>query len=486
MKPYFSQNHVKRKPAGIKLIFILLALVIHVSCNKKQEISILFTGDVILARGVDKNINVFGDSLIINSFKHFGKNDFTVINLETVLTDTGIKQKRKYNLKTSPEQALLLWKAGVTHASVANNHISDYGYQGFTSTIQALETNGIEPLGINKKPVILSKNGYHIAVISANLTSHKDFLPITSEEELLESVKRFRRFHPFIPLIVYLHWGFEYQPTPQPWQRELAHNLVKAGADAVLGAHPHVTQTIEFIDGKPVVYSLGNFIADSHIPQARTGYVVKFVAGDKLHDMSITPYRQKNFVADKLPLKSQIETLTQMLRFSDVGLFYNGSDWVVKPVNAINFSEPAKLWLIAQEGQYAIVNKANSDLFFVRLKTHEYETNTLRLPGKVSQILMADINNDGRKELLVLISKKVVFDKKYKKRIQIYTVKDNNIKPMWLGTKFINDVEKFDVISGGGKNYLLVTETAESKKIKRLYRWDNFGFTLVKTINTKK
>jgi poly-gamma-glutamate synthesis protein (capsule biosynthesis protein) len=105
---------------------------IMISCNRKEEnMKIVFSGDVILGRGVNDELKLQGDSLLINSFNFLQKQDFIVINLEGTLTDSGKIQTDKFNFKVSPDKAAILKEAGITHVSIANNHIFDYGELGY-------------------------------------------------------------------------------------------------------------------------------------------------------------------------------------------------------------------------------------------------------------------------------------------------------------------------------------------------------------------
>jgi poly-gamma-glutamate synthesis protein (capsule biosynthesis protein) len=439
---------------------------------------LLFTGDVILTRGMNRNLKVFGDSLVIKSFKNFGKHDFIIINLETTLTNSGPKQKRKYNLKADASRAIILKKSGVTHVSIANNHIFDYGKKGYLNTIKALKSNNLEILGNSKKPVIIHKGKSRVAVLSACMTTYNDSLPISSVQELKKSIKRFKYWHKHIPLVVYLHWGLEYQRVPQQWQRKLAKELIIDGADAIIGHHPHVSQTIEFINGKPVIYSLGNFIADTHIPITRIAYTADLKLKDSIQSISITPYKFNKFVAHQLTPENQIKILKKLLTYSNIVLYRAKNKWNIKTIKKLNFSEPVGLWLVAEQGNFALIKKIKPNLFFVNIQTPDIQSKYIRLPGKVSEIRIADINNDNKIDVLILVCKKVIFDNKCKKRLQVYTIRGKNLVPLWLGTKFVDNLKSFDIIKKNGLNYLATTEIYNNKKIKRIYEWDGFGFAL--------
>jgi poly-gamma-glutamate synthesis protein (capsule biosynthesis protein) len=91
-----------------------------------------------LDRGVNDELELHGDSLLINSFNFLQKQDFLVINLEGTLTDSGNIQADKFNFKSNQDKAEILKNAGITHVSIANNHIFDYGKTGYENTIKAI------------------------------------------------------------------------------------------------------------------------------------------------------------------------------------------------------------------------------------------------------------------------------------------------------------------------------------------------------------
>nr|WP_302827674.1 CapA family protein [Bacteroides finegoldii] len=94
-------------------------------------------------------------------------------------------------------------------------------------------------------------------------------------EELKEEITNFKRQNPQSYIVVILHWGVEYQPFPTLVQRKGAHSLIRAGADAIIGHHPHIIQKEEYYDGKPIFYSLGNFVFDQHKPETTQSLIVQ-------------------------------------------------------------------------------------------------------------------------------------------------------------------------------------------------------------------
>jgi poly-gamma-glutamate synthesis protein (capsule biosynthesis protein) len=163
---------------------------------------------------------------------------------------------------------------GVDVVSLANNHVFDYGSQAFLDTLDTLTAAGIPCAGAGRNLNDAMRARYFLAggmklayIAAAHTESYMYSFPATAEkpgllpcyegDALLRAVKDARKRADFV--IVYLHWGIEYEPMPEKRQVELAHSLIDSGADAVLGTHPHVLQGLEFYKDKPIAYSLGNF-----------------------------------------------------------------------------------------------------------------------------------------------------------------------------------------------------------------------------------
>ncbi|MCL1828811.1 MAG: CapA family protein [Oscillospiraceae bacterium] len=184
---------------------------------------------------------------------------------------------KTYSFRSPPETVRILADMGANIAFLANNHVFDYGPEGLSDTLKTLREAGIPPVGagmdINEasQPVYYIVKGKKIAFVAAGcIERYGIFTPGASEaapgifrtdekdpEALKEVIKAAAENSDFV--VVYFHWGVEGSSTPEPYQRELARISIEAGADAVLGSHPHVLQGAEFHNGKPIIYSLGNF-----------------------------------------------------------------------------------------------------------------------------------------------------------------------------------------------------------------------------------
>lgn len=204
--------------------------------------------------------------------------DIVVANLENPLTSSSHTQPGKCVLRGSPEWASCLKSAGITMLNLANNHLMDYGPEGLFDTICALDSAGIMHLGAGMdrdqacSPLIVTIKGRKIAflarssVIVASPSYAGPFTPgvaFLEEGELIASIRKCRKKADLV--IVLLHWGVEEYAYPAPAQIELARQIIHAGADALIGHHPHVLQGVHRIDNGLVAYSLGNFLFDEFI-----------------------------------------------------------------------------------------------------------------------------------------------------------------------------------------------------------------------------
>ncbi len=167
-----------------------------------------------------------------------------------------------------------LANAGLDYVGIANNHIGDAGQAGILQTIRNLEKRGLAYSGAGanvtaaRRPAVLEVNGTTVAILAYDQIARYYFADADtpgssglSAKRVAADVKGARRAGADI-VIVFPHWGTEYRAAPTPSQRTLAHDIIKAGADMIIGNHAHWAAAMEVYDGKPIWYALGNFIFD--------------------------------------------------------------------------------------------------------------------------------------------------------------------------------------------------------------------------------
>jgi poly-gamma-glutamate synthesis protein (capsule biosynthesis protein) len=198
-----------------------------------------------------------------------------IANLETAVGTGGTPWPRKnYHFRSPPATIRAMARAGgVDVVTVANNHAVDYGRRLLVSGLRTIRAAGVQPVGGGSdltealQPAIVERGGLRIAVVGFDgfppyaywATDHHAGLAPGTDAAVRRAVRQARTRADIV--IAYLHWGTELHTTPGPKQRRLAAAAFAAGADIVLGAHPHVLQPIRTRSGgRLVAYSLGNFV----------------------------------------------------------------------------------------------------------------------------------------------------------------------------------------------------------------------------------
>lgn len=185
----------------------------------------------------------------------FKEDDFTILNLENVLSDRELSEVGKssdpaYWYKSKTSNINILSSSSVEGVSVSNNHTSDYGVEGKQDTIDAIKSADMD-YGDYNHIMYFKKNNYTVAVICKGLwieSQSNEIIKIIKEAEVNSDYQ-----------IVFYHGGTERIHHPEEWKRNAARKLIDNGADLVVGSHPHVIQPREIYNGKEIIYSLGNF-----------------------------------------------------------------------------------------------------------------------------------------------------------------------------------------------------------------------------------
>jgi len=193
-----------------------------------------------------------------------GNDDLTIANLETTLTTTTARipkapPDRSFWFRGDPSYVGILTAGSVEAVDVANNHSYDYQEAGFLETLATLEEAGIGYFG-HGYVHYATVRGIRVALLGFNQLGNRATGPGLAQltKLVVSAVEEHRSTHDLV--IVSFHWGKEYEFLPTPDQITLGHRTIDAGADLVIGHHPHVVQGIETYGGKHIVYSLGNFV----------------------------------------------------------------------------------------------------------------------------------------------------------------------------------------------------------------------------------
>ena len=243
---------------------------------------IKFVGDICLSdNDFDKGYGV--GSMMMKRHNPFGqitkrKEEIWVGNMECVLSES--TTRTGYNSKSfreSPE--ILELDTLIDCYSVANNHIMEHGSIAYQDTLETIKKNGKQYVGSKDcKTIVLDDCGKRVAISSFSLRcDNTGFEPDYWYNPDMDELKaECERYFDVDIKIAYIHWGVEFIPYPYLEQQKLAHYLVDFGYDLIIGVHPHVLQGLEIYKGKPIYYSLGNFVFNMAYPDTRIGLVVSY------------------------------------------------------------------------------------------------------------------------------------------------------------------------------------------------------------------
>lgn len=238
-------------------------------------VTLSFVGDVLLGSTVNLLLEEHGYDYPYRHMKSIlSRSDFTMANLETPITDRGEPVEKLYAYRSDPKVLPAFKEAGFDIVNLANNHILDYHVVGLVDTFRHLREAGIHYVGAGENadeaftPVIVEKNGIRVAVLGFSRVvpdgwwKADDNRPgVAPTYNYTRPVRAIQEAAEQADLVVVLaHWGDEREDEPNEHQIELARRYVDAGADLVIGSHPHVLQGLEHYNGKWIAYSLGNFI----------------------------------------------------------------------------------------------------------------------------------------------------------------------------------------------------------------------------------
>jgi poly-gamma-glutamate capsule biosynthesis protein CapA/YwtB (metallophosphatase superfamily) len=255
-----------KSPFVLSVIIIALLLLAAVSLPPTgHSFYLAAAGDIMLGRGVaSAHADGSWDQAMAALSPYLTTADLAFANLESPITDAPLLRET-YDLRAPTQAALTLSISGLDLLSLANNHMGDSGLAGIEDTIQTLDAIGITPVGPDVTPSIIYIEGVHMAWFAFDDTLQS--LEVKSIEKDLADVRSRVDL-----IIVSIHWGSEGSTLPNPRQRALAMALAEAGADLILGHHPHVLQPVEWIwgagRGRPtlVAFSLGNALFDQDAP----------------------------------------------------------------------------------------------------------------------------------------------------------------------------------------------------------------------------
>lgn len=254
----------------------------------KPNIRLAFVGDIMLDRGVKYMVNKYFASdygqLFIKVQDELRRYDVLFANLEGPISDKGSDIGGLYSFRMEPRIIPVLKDAGFDIFSLTNNHVFNWGMTAYLDTLERLSEAGITYIGAGfngpeaYEEKVLNVGGVKIAFLAfsefragGTVSSSSDSgAAVIIEKEIKDSVSRAKLNNDLV--VVSYHFGEEYQAEPNAYQRKYAELAIDAGADLIIGHHPHVVQTLEQYKNAYIMYSLGNFIFDQYFsPETMQG-----------------------------------------------------------------------------------------------------------------------------------------------------------------------------------------------------------------------
>jgi len=281
--------------------------------SSEKTIVLAFAGDVNLdenskpvARYDRENKGIYG-GISEELVEEMNNADIFMLNNEFAYSTRGSRIKEKsYTFRAHPKRVEILKEMGVDIVSLANNHALDYGMDALLDTFTTLEEAGIDYVGAGrnmeraKAPVYYTIGDTTIAFVAASrvvyamdwyATDDRPGMIGTYDPALfVTSIKEAKENSDYV--VAYVHWGVERVHEPVKYQKDLAKIYIDAGADAVIGCHPHVMQGIEFYKGKPIAYSLGNYWFNSS--KRESGLLKIYLNPDGTADVQLLPVMNDN------------------------------------------------------------------------------------------------------------------------------------------------------------------------------------------------
>jgi poly-gamma-glutamate synthesis protein (capsule biosynthesis protein) len=283
------------------------------STQETPTTPLLFTGDIMLGRYVEtlqeRGLNPFG------STTEFLNSHVTISNLEGPIPEVHEHTPNNAFAFSFPSTTPQYLKShGVQAVSLANNHSLDQGHAGYEHTKLVLDKESVAHFGgygSDATDYFETHLGTTtVIVFGINMISSQ-----WNERMIFDTVTFLRKKHPQAYLTTFIHWGNEYSLTQNTVQEAFAHRLIDVGVDAIIGSHPHVVEGVEVYRGRPIFYSLGNFIFDQYFSkEVQEGVMVSIDKKNETFIYTLVPIvsvRSKVSFADEMSSREILSTIAR-------------------------------------------------------------------------------------------------------------------------------------------------------------------------------
>ena len=504
------------------------------------QVDFCAVGDVLLDRGVREVIEQEGITYPFEGVSEIiGKNDLALFNLECPLSydNDGFPINKRYSFRAEPEYAEGLKSTGFNIANIANNHTIDYGKRGFVKTIEVLKDHSIYPIGGGEnqqkafQPLLMEKDGETFAffgnlefLLEGTVFNKDQPYPAFGQiEKLCSEIQKINSSIDHI--IVTFHWGQENSVIPTKGQISQAHKVIDAGADLVIGHHPHVLQTIETYKNKLILYSLGNFVFDNSQKLQKESVIFRcqFKNGELINPELVPVYinncrpelasgQNTLEIFKHLNKVSEPFNTTLTLNDSIIKINYNvehpirelnagGRNFYIyqKKIMTFNLLNEAIEFTLPDENYtikdtdifvskkiaylYSIVKNTVSDKSRIAVFPFSLDRNEFLKPSLDThdhynpwKLRVFDIDGDENPELIVGVNKSTRYYKNRENRIFVFNTDKDYFYAKWLGSKIGNPIVDFKICERTRRLVVLERSDESGKHIAVIYKWNNFGF----------
>jgi len=298
--------------------------------EEDEKIKMIAVGDIMLSRVVEQKMIEYGDYKypFLKTAEITSGADLVFGNLETVVISGRMIKSGEMIFRTDPKAAEGLKFAGFNILSLANNHIMNFGKAGLESSIKILDENNILHIGagLNNEDIYqpgtknIKGTKFAFFAFTYNFDQRKSFGEVYGAanmeiEKMKEIIGKAKLENDIV--IVSMHAGTEYAISPNKQQKEFAESAIDAGADLVIGHHPHIVQTVEKYKDKYIIYSLGNFVFDQMwSDETRLGAMAEIIFKDKkVESVKFIPIKIYDYAQPMILEGEEKEMILERLKF---------------------------------------------------------------------------------------------------------------------------------------------------------------------------
>ena len=465
----------------IRLLTLFFFLIPHIA----DAAELRFYGDILLSRGIEKLSDAEGKQSLAKHIKQFTSIEaIHIANLEGAVGDiSSCATGHNPCFPIKKESIDILNSFDVIN--LVNNHSLDNGLTGLNKTIKELQRRHIRHLGGKNNSTIIETEDGNIGIIGitdvVNSDNNRKYLVMADSPQVIAEIKRLKKICTLVA--VYIHWGRELDSLATQRMKVFAQTFIEAGADIVVGTHPHVVGKVECIQGKPVVYSLGNFLFDQKYEETKRGAILHCTIGQAsvLNCKLIGTETPANSF---LPRPIKIDSYT---KGNDVLCACQPS--VQQTWTGVFSSDKRKKRLLLKE------DGENKSLSYLELYDLETGTRDIKTPAMpIVKLQPVDVNSDGISEIMLMQNVYSSLDDEVAKRIYIYSF-DKKFHALWRGSAlsrplqdaiFIKDAKNKPVLVGlHTADSFLVRNPSIPGRIIMSYRWNGFGFSSIKELKSR-